>query len=545
MNFKLSALAAAVICCAGCINESTELGGNLIPINHKYKVVSPAAVTIPVEMKQADSLSAYSSTRITVGSIRNDDELGLSTRASCITLVPMFVDSLDLGEDPVFKEFHFTASADSVSVSDKDQQNILQNVYVYELSEPLSSDGRNYCNTEPKPGSERVTTRIPVINGKDSLSFKFTKAFGQKYLGITKYDLKDLDTFKEKFPGIYIKTADPDGRGGRFNIFNLQLGYDSDYGYLTGSFAELKFKSTFKEDGVSVQKDTSLFFYYSATDFYDIDSLLTYSGTGSFPQYCVNVTGQHSKALQGAAADEILVEGGAGLKPCISAQMLRQMTREIISANGDDPDKAVINKATITLHYQASDPEFEQMYKLPQMLSPTCRIISDDNITFMGITDSSDGNSDQGDIHRSTMTYSPDITYHLQSLIALDDEDESLLKGNYDVWLLLMHYDVTTTTVSGNSDLSDYYSYLAYQSYMSDMYGGYGYGGYGGYYGNSYSNYYNYSLMAQYYGSSSTSSTTSSALDRDRYYFGRLYGPEAADESLRPTLRFTYSVPNN
>ena len=82
---------------------------------------------------------------------------------------------------------------------------------------------------------------------------------------------------------------------------------------------------------------------------------------------------------------------------------------------------------------------------------------------------------------------------------------------------------------------------------MSNMYGGYGgYGGYGyGSYGSyGYSNYYNYSMLAQMYGQSTTSTSTQTNLDRDRYYCCRLYGPAAAAPELRPTLSFTYSVPN-
>ena len=89
--------AAATLCCAGCVSVDNELGGSLLPVNHTYKVVSPDPVAIPVQMRMSDSLSAYSSTRITVGAIRNDDEFGLSTRSSCVTLVPMFVDEIDYG----------------------------------------------------------------------------------------------------------------------------------------------------------------------------------------------------------------------------------------------------------------------------------------------------------------------------------------------------------------------------------------------------------------------------------------------------------------
>ena len=51
-------------------------------------------------------------------------------------------------------------------------------------------------------------------------------------------------------------------------------------------------------------------------------------------------------------------------------------------------------------------------------------------------------------------------------------------------------------------------------------------------------------MMAQMYGSSSTTCTSSANLDRDRYYYCKLYGPDAADPAMRPTFSFTYSIPN-
>ena len=544
MKRWLFAAAAAILCCIGCVPVDNELGGSMLPVNHTYKVITPDPIEIPVQMKLSDSLSAYSSTRITIGAIRNDDEFGLSTRSCCLTLVPMFVDSMDFGQNPVFKKFHFTAIADSCSYCDPSQANILQSVYVYELTEQLDTNYRTYCTSEPAHGTNLVCTTVPVIGPGDSLSFNFTKEFGEKFLTITKKETESINRFTKRFPGIYITTGKPVGRGGRFNIFQLQMQYDSDYGYIMGSYAALRFNSTW--DGV--QKDSTFYFYFSATGFYDVDSLLTNSGTGNFPQYCANVTGDGSTALAGDAGDYIYIEGGGGVKPVISAKMLRQKAISQITANGHDPKKVVINKATITMHYLAPDPDFEMMHKVPEILSPTCCIRSTDNyLSFMGLTDASDSNEDQGTIHRSQMTYSPDITYHLQRLLGLEDGSDAMDGGDYDIWMLVQHNDVVTTTTSGNSEISDYYNYLAYQSMMSGMYGGYGgygYGyGYGGY-GDYYSNYYNYAMMAQMYGSSSTSSTTTPTLDRDRYYYCKLYGPDAADPSLRPTFSFTYSVPN-
>lgn len=538
------AAAAAISCCIGCVSVNNELGGSLLPPSHTYKVITPDPVEIPVKMKASDSLSAYSSTRITIGAIRNDEEFGLSTRSSCLTLVPMYVDELDFGKNPVFKKFHFSAIPDTVSVCDENQYDILQSVYVYELTEQLDTNFLTFCNSKPAHGSKIITTSVPVLAKGDSLSFNFTKEFGEKFLTITKEESHDINLYTKRFPGIYITTGEPVGQGGRFNLFQLQLQYDSDYGYLTGSMAQLKFNSTWNIDGVDVQKDSSFYFYFSPTDYYNIDSLLTHSGTGSFPQYCANVTGDASLSYAGDAGKYIYIEGGGGVKPCISGQYLRSKAMQIIEANGHDPKKAVINKATITMHYAEPDPLFETMHKMPQILSPTCRIkTSDTTFTYMGLTDASDSNEDQGNIHRAQMTYSPDITYHLQRLIGLEDGDEQLAEGSYDIWMLVQHNDVVTTTTAGNSEVADMYNYLAYQNMMSGLYGGYGGYGYGGY-GSYYSNYYNYQMMAQMYGSSSTTSTTTATLDRDRYYYCRLYGPEATDPDLRPAFSFTYSIPN-
>ena len=51
-------------------------------------------------------------------------------------------------------------------------------------------------------------------------------------------------------------------------------------------------------------------------------------------------------------------------------------------------------------------------------------------------------------------------------------------------------------------------------------------------------------MMAMYansYGSSSSSGQTSIELDKDRYYYGVLNGPEAA--GAKPQLKITFSAP--
>ena len=543
MKFRLPALAAPAICCLGCVSINSELGGSLVPIDQQYTIHLSSldfSDSHPIEMQMTDSLSGYSSTRITIGAIR-DDDYGLTTRSCALTLVPMY-DTLDFGTNPSVTRFHLSVAADTVSVLYDRHRHILQNVGVYELSSALDPAKNFDCNATVEHGSKRISKGTPVINGSDSLSFDFTQEFADRFLGITQEDLEDMDTYLEKFPGIYLDTDEPVGNGGRISMFDLQLDYDSDYYVLMGNYATLNVNSTWE----GTRKDSSFFFYLSALDFYQIDSLLTNSSTGSFPQYCLNLTGHETRSRAGKATDRVNFEGGGGLKPMVRARTLYDMAAEMISAQGADPRNVIINKASIVMPFDFPD-DYTAMEKFPIMLSPTCRIKNDTLATFMGLTDSSSSSEDQGDINRSLLQYAPDITYHLQEILKMDDE--KIDSGNYDVWMLLMAEETTTTSSSSSSsDLSEYYQYLAYQSYYNSMYGGYGYGSYSGYgYGSSssyYSNYYSYMMMMMYANSSSSTTTTSTQLDKDRYYYGWLNGPEAASGRV-PRLEITFSVPND
>ena len=187
---------------------------------------------------------------------------------------------------------------------------------------------------------------------------------------------------------------------------------------------------------------------------------------------------------------------------------------------------------------------------------------NDTTVVFAGLTDASSSDENQGAINRSTLVYEPDVTYHLQELLKINESPVAgeastaavrrakLLGGEYDIWLIITAHE-TVTTESSTSQLNDYYNMLAYQNYYNSMYGGYGGYGYGYGYGsygygyNSYSNYYSMMMLASLYGSTGTSTSTTDMLDKDRYYSGTLYGPLWEDASLRPRLELTFSLANS
>ena len=572
MKFYFPAIAAALICCLSCVEIDTELGGSLIPVDQTY-TIHPAEAAMPygtVLQLPADSLSGFSQSRITIGAIR-DGKFGLTTRSCAMTLVPAR-DTLDFGNPAAAKvvRFHFAAKFDTVSVASENQRHIIQNVRVNELSSPIRP-GRDYdCNgsTLDVNYQKSIAKGQPVVNGSDSLSFDFTEEYAKRFLSITQEDLGDFQKYCRKIPGLHISTDDPMGDGGRINIFELQLGYNSDAGYVTGNYAMLNLLCDYDNDG-KPEKDTAFFFVLGLMGMYDVDSLLSNSTRGNYPEFCLNLTGHETQAMAGKSDDVILVEGGGGLKPVVSALELKHLAEEMIIAEGGDPTGAVINKASLVFPFNFP-ADYKDMDRYPYMLSPTCRMRQNDTtVVFAVLTDASSADENQGVVNRSTLRYEPDITYHLQELLKIKEkptEGESdndalkrrkLLGGEYDIWLTINAHEVTksSSSSSSSSSLSDYYQYLMYQQYYNNMYyggyggyGGYGYGGYGyggyGYGYDSYSNYYSYMLMASMYANQGTSESAQDVLDKDRYYNAELCGPNYPDASMRPVFKLTFSLPN-
>lgn len=538
---KLPAIIALMAGLMSCVGVDQNLGGDFIPTDQKYDFHTAEFDLDEVWMKSIDSLTAYSSRRITIGSIR-DETFGLFSRGSVVTLVPV-MDSVDFGKDPVFKRFKFKAAVDSVSVADESQANILQNVNVYALDEPLGSK-EYFSRAEIKHGSKRITKGVPIANGKDSLTFDFTEEYGKQYLSMTQDDLKDLKTYAKKFPGIYLCTDDPTGNGGRFDMYEFDIlrtvaGTSGSYIARTDNYAILYFNGEFNGE----RRDSSLMFYFSPVEMQDLDSLINAKSLPS--QYVFNVDRHESDHLVGQADDKIYIEGGSGIKPVVPAAEIQRLVNAEIIRKGGEPITTLITKATIEMPFDFPE-DYTTMFRYPKVLSPTIKISTDTTVTFAGLTDASASNENQGDVNRSLCNYAPDITHHVQQIIRKSEGDKKL--SNYDIWFLIMWYETTTTTDSQAEEMANYYKQLAYYSYANQLYGG-GYGGYGGYgyggygYGGYgyYNNYYNYMSMASYASSSATKTTSSTELDKDRYYRAVLRGPKA--EGKKPKLKVTFAIP--
>ncbi len=534
-KFLCAAILLAGLCSCADINQ--ELGGDLIAVDQQYDIFTAEFDLDDIRLGKIDSLSGYSSSRITIGSVR-DETFGLYRRGCALSLVPV-LDTFDFGNNPVFQRFIFRAALDSTSVSDLSQQDILQNVRVYPLTEPLDYK-ENFSRSKVAHGTETISVGVPVCNGKDSLEFDFTEEWGRKYMDITQSDLEDFDTYMSKYPGIYMETDDPVGNGGRIDMFEMDiLRLNGKAMIRTDNYAILRFNSEYE----GARKDTALIFYFSPIAFEDLDSLANNKATAS--QYVFNVDTHESDHLLGQAGETIYIEGGSGVKPYVPASEIRRLIDEDVKSHGGDLSTAVISKATVEFPFSFPD-DYRYMFRYPKILSPTVRLQTDTTMNFAGLTDASISTENQGEVDRSRLVYAPDITHHAQQLIRV--EDLSTL-SRYDVWFLIMWYGVKTTTNEQAAQLAEYYQQMAYYEYYNQLYGGgYGYGSYyggmGGYggYNSYYSNYYSYAMMAQSASAAATSTTTTTELDKDRYYCATLNGPQAKD-GRRPKLLVTYALP--
>ena len=577
MKSILTATAAALGITLGavsCVKINEELGDNFIPTNQIWQVFPCEATPLDdITMERSDSISGYSTTRFTFGSVRDDNFL--SVKGTSFTLVPL-ADSFDFGEETQVLQFHLTAARDTVSVLEDSHIRMLQNVYVHPLRKPLDSTvlytgsfSKQEVIDEFVDMNSIITEGIPVYDGGDSLSFDFSKEYAQSVInGIKQWqelpeEQRDsLNMYLEKVPGIYIRSEEQTGNGGRINMFDLPI-MASD-GYIDANYAELKIRA--KYNGVTT--DTLFVFYFGPSEFIADDAT-------SYPsQYAFNASTNTASAgfietWESNGRRDLYVEGGSGYKPVVKAAEIKRIAGALIREHADkiDTTKVVINKATINLPYNVGTA-YERLDKYPAILSPTVKLVSDDRkyVSYAGLTDSSIESENQGNINRSLSKYCPDISHHVQEIVKLTrgvgedvDPDETEEQFNkrlekYDIWFLIMHEEVTESS-SSSSAYDDYYNNLLYNSYynnmMYDPYGygygyggyGYGYGGYGyGYDSYGYSNYYNYLMMAQYASASSSTTTSSSIeLDRDRFYNAVLNGPGASEN--KPTLKITFSAP--
>lgn len=564
---------------ASCVKTDFTVGSNFLPENERFKTRVLTIAIDSIEQRSLEKLSGYSNVRMCVGSMR--DEINgmerVTRKGSAVTLIPIS-DTLDWGQNPKFDKFMLVTAKDTTNVISEDQRFIMQNLCIYnladiyeagELGEKSFTDKFKYTN-DIKPsmfrGKECVTQGTPVYGGEKNIIIPFNEKFAESYMGKGKEVLEDLEVedsdgekktidkasvYTRKHPGIYICTDDPVGMGGRFNFIKMAVQTDDSYS-ITNCYAELKFNAEFEKNGKMRRRDTSIVFLLGADA---VSSSANYYAFNTCEDEFV------SEISFDKAKEFVTVDGGTGIKPMIRAEYLRKEIIKKLSEELKDEfsaqevedmaigEQLIINRATINLPYEL--PEDHKLWQFyPQTLNPTVCVKSSDgnDLNYAGLTDASVSDENQGEIDRSNLCYRPDISHHMQQILAVPATEKDSL-NKYNIWFMILAEETYATQTQTNSN-QDYYNQMAYLSYYNQMmggygygYGGYGYGGYGGYGNYGYNNYYNYYMMQAYYNSlnSGSNTTTASMLDKDRYYACKLNGPKAADAERRPYLSIVYS----
>lgn len=546
---------------AACVTVDTGLGQDYMPLEQQYDIFTCEWELEQMSQKRPTELSGYNTRRFTIGSIM-DAEHGLTRKGSAFSLIPI-VDTLDFGKNPKVREFHFTAIRDTINIPDERYRNILQNVNVYafensgKVLDSLSFTGE--LRNSDFSGCERITRGVPVYDGGDSLSFKFSDSWSnsliQRFVDNSEdgvYILDSIPEYMEKvLPGIYICTDDASGDGGRIDMFNVAIKIENNY--VMGNYAELKFSAEY--DGE--MRDSSFIFIFGA--------VAVPENASNLPnQYAFNCTEIVGGCAEGPATDILYVEGGDGVKPVVSAKELHSLLNQELRNNpnileyGIDLNQVIINKASLELPFIMPE-DYTKMEIYPEILSPCCRLLVKDSLgvshyTYANLTDASISSEKHGAVDRSNIRYDADISFHTQKMLSLGEEPSDSTLANYDIWFLITKNEINeTSSSSSSSSYDDYLNQMYYYNYLNQLYGGYGGYGYGGYgygyggygsYGNyGYNNYYSMMLYSNMLNSSSSGSTTSTSeeLDRDRFYAAKLCGPQ--NESRRPKLKISYSVP--
>ncbi|MBP5397385.1 MAG: hypothetical protein J6Y32_01960 [Bacteroidales bacterium] len=556
-------LSSALLLAASCVKVNTDLGQNFAPLEHRYDVFCEDFPLNNIVVERMDSSFAFSSNRIVVGAVR-DERYGLCTKSAAFSLTPL-VKELNFGKETQFTGMMLSLACDSLSLPYGGDPKILQKMRIYALDEATDiNDPTEFlysCDVKKLSthfaGAEPVTDYVPVFGGEDTLNFHFKPAFynalGAKLLARANNGVYTLDnpdtlsnsTWLKDFPGFYLTCDDPEGNGGRFNLLGLKLGLDTQTYTITSNFASLHFKAKYK--GSSNFTDTSFVFLIGGISIpQSSESLPTQKAfNGSEHEALPILDGMTLNGDCYAAGEKIYVEGGSGLRPVFSAKEIRErLLGDFAAKKVTDASKVIIDRATLILRYP-TPTDFGQIEDYPRYLAPAhlSRYIIRDRVygqtktlmytDFPPVTDASVTDEDQGGISRSLQCYSPDISFHVQHLIKLQNPSDQDLERQ-DILFFIKHAETIVTQTVSNSN-QDYYNQMLYYSYLNSLYGG----GTG-----SYNNYYNMMYYYNMTASSSSGTTTSVQVmqDEGRYYNAVFCGPDDAS-GKGPVLRVVYSVP--
>jgi len=431
VSFGLAAL-LTMSCLVSCITKDYTLGSALVPANQDISIHT-ATFALPVGLKMADSLQTSVSQSATVGTIRTD-QYGLY-RSDAAMAVTASQDSIIWGKNPTVESVSLSLVCDTALLVKASERHIPQNLYVHRLNVVLDSTMIfNNSLTAADYDPEVLSLGGVVYNGDASYIVELNPDLGTELLKIPMETLDDDEAFMKKFKGLYLRCDDPvEGtEGGRLNTFNL-----------SSSFLTIKYAYDDDEGNRRITSNT-----FSLGEY-----------------YCVNICSSGARELENVlAADALLVEGTCGIKPHISAVALRKILEDFAEMESvGELDRVLIAKALLVFPFEYNGDGRQFDYYAPTIYA--CQRIknSDTNLTrYSPIDEIKDETFESGDIDRSNLNYTVNISQYLQKLIK---RDASSITSDDDLWIM-------PTVSLYNSYTSSTYYYADYLYYTQSQLNG-------------------------------------------------------------------------
>lgn len=283
---------------------------------------------------------------------------------------------------------------DSTVVYNQSQEGIAQNIYIYKLTRSL--DSTTLFNTsltaadyDPTP----ISVGSPIFFGDDSLKIYLSEDYGKELLKTTPAEFDSLSLFVERVKGLYITTDTPDlvAEGGRLNYLNLGESYIYLNYYLTDP----------------------------ERDFNRFDTTETFMvGYG----FAVNSLRTSSDALANdTPGDKLYIESMSGIKPKINGDKLKKILTEWMEENGYNNKNVLISRASLDFPYEADYSDYDILdNQYPSNIFPCYKYASPDSLQSYRPLEEIYSNTSIGQINRSLLKYTCDITDYVQSLIKKD-----------------------------------------------------------------------------------------------------------------------------
>ena len=420
MNFKrfIPVIFIAALFSA-CVENDRSMGEDLVLDDYLLNV-ELRQFDLPLTNKVCDSVQSISEISSLVGYFY-DPDYGLKFSSCAMNILP-YSDSTDFGVDPKLKSAYINLKIDSVKLLNKDIDGFRQNITLYKMLTDLDSTKETCNSIKPSDYSMvPISKSDPVICGDGILRINLTDEFAEELLTVKREEFEDMDLFKKKIKGIYITTDVPSDQltGGRFNYISLN-----------SSVLYLNYILNNPEKKIK-----------------DLDTTESFA-IGYFKSY--NFFNTNSKHLENEhPEDKLYIESLDGIKAHLNAKDFRDMLdEEWLKKEGLENKYIVIANAQVILPYDEPEDYDAFNNEYPKMIDAFQKEYkADGSYNYYQPLKEINTAVNKGEMNRSRMEYSLDITSYCQDIVNKKYED---IDEGDDLWLapIIFHtdeYDNVTT----------------------------------------------------------------------------------------------------